>query len=1341
MTDVQPKPDLFQFGNNPVTPIDPAVAQKKAPNPLLKTVTKPAPLVPKSALDNLEDKQIAKWYEKRYQADPVSRLASAIEGAKESTTANIVDWLMSPNFESDDNFDSGEAVKASHQGGAIYNKEEAGYLLKSNSLEEYEYKQQKVLDHRESLEIMAANPWSAAAGAIGADLPLLVSQLSLAGYGLVGNTATASLDVLNLVAAAKNRIGGANVGDWVAAAIGTGAIAPYAYRTGVNALDIAKTKWANGEPVIPKGVFTNVNRGYTQTPPKAATQAKEEFSNNFRSNSDSMFTTAELASDTAPARLMPDPDIRPVRSTRIDKEADAIQNAQVRDTKLSRVYNPNLEKDIPYTEPTKIRSYVDNSKLSITDKQVAHQLLDHLLETNPHLKITANTKYKAPGSYTLRNKHIIIKAKDLNNMSKAEGSALMHELLHAGTVHQIADFRAGKLTGIAKTAAEDLFKMHKKLKALYWTDVKIKRFGEKTGTKYNNKLMEYALQSPEELVANLFTKGHQNNPLVKYLHNTPSLLGAKESTLRTLTRKLLQLLQVNTDTNTAYTDLINSLHDLLSAKRIPKDELATTAFFMPNLESDMMRESRKAVLSKADPDEVAADPSKYRADVIRHTFRKASKLNPDLDYYTRVAKYNQETTNLASSLFADAADMTGSMSATDYKRIIEGKLVNASMHFEEAISDVLNKHFGFGKIQQMFGRDKLIKKYKEINQAFTEYMHQAYDADIAGRVIPEVPNAAIADLVKAYKESRWAEIGYKEGRAAGFLNDVAPSEYYLPRRYSTDKISHLIQQGFSTANIKTLLRRSIKDLMPEVDASVLEEASQMWLDRLTKNGSGRIDNLTTFSGDNSKKIAGFIDAGFNADSVMKFISEAQEAKGLSSNLKNRTAFDTNKIHDIGEGKRLRLADLLDTDVTRLMQRYNAIQSGRYSLAHVGFKNLTHLRDEVNRIQHTAGVPTQWSQDMITGIDAILGYLPSDNNKLLQSVSSLGSLMALGGSGYYAAIDFGIAAFKYGYTKVFKAILQGGMWKDFTHLIENPQLREELSTILNAVPKDDVKWRLIHNYAMDNSDLNVSGTLYRMIRSSASGTHYLNGMKYVLNGQINLNSGLLYTYFNRIFKGVDVVGEKSHAEAMRILRDFGMTDELAARLKGGYSPEGLFEDSLQRELNGVGLRAMDYFVQKGRLGEAPYFAEFTPVMKQLMGWNKFALVAQNKLLRNESVKSGNLGISMMLLYQMPFSLMLTALKNKVSGAEDYKTTAGFISDAAMNTTMLGVMSSLPRLLTRPGEIGQIAPIGAAGSWIGNLITATLNPKDKDLTVEDYLKAAPLLRINPIVRAVGRALSDD
>lgn len=712
-----------------------------------------------------------------------------------------------------------------------------------------------------------------------------------------------------------------------------------------------------------------------------------------------------------------------------------------------------------------------------------------------------------------------------------------------------------------------------------------------------------------------------------------------------------------------------------------------------------------------------------------------SKFATMFSLYDNIAQGNED---LAKLLVSDATAVGGRKpSVVDFKRNLTLEMDASASIVEDAIIGALRDR-GVGMLSRFFHRQSFRTARAELEGRLGTYLDSAYSAEVHGRPVP-VPDAEIAPLVDAYRRSGWAGKWYGHMRAAGLVDGGAlvKSDYYFPRQYSYDKMRQGIMQGNTLDDYRALFRYALRDVYPSMESETVQRVAKEMVDGIYNGRAGQSGpmwkQLINGMG-NDEVVMAMRSAGVDESAIQSFLTANVRESGSTSparNLRQRTRFNMDKEYLVN-GKSMRMQDLMDTDVAKVMHGYTNRMSGRVGMAYAGVQDLGQLGKMIDESKHTLANPAKWEKTVNDTIDFILGGAPADAGQLpdlLRAAGNMANATMLKNSGLYQLTDTALAMKEFGMARVLRSMRDQPWFKEGSVAIDTPDMASRLDVVLRGNIQRDMRFRWLNTYADDNLDLTRQASWFNVTQNVGQAARHVNGMSMVHRLQVNLNSGIVADELTQMFKG--------DAEAFKRLERFGLTRDVADRAIAANkaNPGAMFQPDLQMQVEVVGTRMMDYVVQQVRTGETSHFAQFNPIGKLIVGYQSFALAATNKILRRELNDAGWIGMAHIMAYQFPLMLLATMAKRSMDGKE--ADTSRLISEAALGMSAIGGISMLSAAFLGDTPRHSLASM----SYITGVLGALQGLAAGDSDIKTFLRLVPLIQEFAPTRAIINNFGDD
>lgn len=444
--------------------------------------------------------------------------------------------------------------------------------------------------------------------------------------------------------------------------------------------------------------------------------------------------------------------------------------------------------------------------------------------------------------------------------------------------------------------------------------------------------LKYLASDPHEMLSGLAN----NLEWVQLLSRTPSQTAGK-SVLRQLGEAILQAFGINAR-GSALDDVLNTFEDAV------KWSAENTRAAQYEFRSDTMREVAEGAVREQN--------EALKAQAMMDTAKR--KFATMFSLYDNIAEGSED---LARLLVSDATAVGGRKpSVVDFKRNLTLEMDASASVVEDAILGALKaKNVGF--MDRFFHRSNFRAARADLEDRLGRYLDSAYSAEVNGRPVP-LPDSDLVPLVEAYRNSGWASKWHDHMTAAGLVDDgtLIKSDYYFPRQYSYDKMRQGIANGRSLDNYRDLFRQALRDVYPSMEPEVVQRVAKEMVDGIYNGraaASGPMWKQLINGMGNDEVVMAMRNAGVDEGAIQKFLAGNVRESGATSpakNLRQRTRFNMDKEY-IVDGQAMRMQDLMDTDVAKVMHGYTNRMSGRVGMAYAGVSDLKMLETMINESKH------------------------------------------------------------------------------------------------------------------------------------------------------------------------------------------------------------------------------------------------------------------------------------------------------------------------------------------------------------------------------------------------------
>lgn len=502
-------------------------------------------------------------------------------------------------------------------------------------------------------------------------------------------------------------------------------------------------------------------------------------------------------------------------------------------------------------------------------------------------------------------------------------------------------------------------------------------------------------------------------------------------------------------------------------------------------------------------------------------------------------------------------------------------------------------------------------------------------------------------------------------------------------------------------------------------------------------------------------------------SIMRKIEQNVTEAGKIKYSKSRLPLDMTVSAKAPDGTVVQMADLIDTDLSRLAENYMQSLAGRAALSRVGIggddASIEAFRKKYRDTLDRPRKPLAQDQidERMLALDHLIGDFTGTRpeqallSNLGQRAKSLAHSTMLSASGLWQVAENATIAYRYG-----AAQATGEFIKQFPGVAtilrkagRDPDLYEEMQTVLGLDLARDVRvrpWLKQHEVNLSAS----SSTLDRVLFMGQQATPILNAMKFVHTHQARMNSNLAVNTLVRA-----TFGDK---RALKLVHNYGLRGQEWTNVQGAIRTNAKVTGKNANQMNwgawdqnavdsamNAALRMMDDTVLYGRAGQGASFSR--SAVGQLLGqFRSFVSLAQNKLLRGTIENEGVAGYASMLAYQYPLTMMMVSMNElrkgeavdfseegllKLSGkAISYTAGLGYIGDVANVVGLTG---------GRGGMSAPVLGLANAGVSLAEGSKSILTGEVQE-GLGDYMQAArtvlPIVGIFPGTAALQKTFQE-
>lgn len=709
-----------------------------------------------------------------------------------------------------------------------------------------------------------------------------------------------------------------------------------------------------------------------------------------------------------------------------------------------------------------------------------------------------------------------------------------------------------------------------------------------------------------------------------------------------------------------------------------------------------------------------------------------------------------EAGRLMRRVIDDPVDMTGD-SVVSQQRAIRADLTPYQYAFEDKLRKAMAAQ-GAGLFQQIFRTSKALKVQKGLERQVASELLAMERAAADG--VPFRSSAPTEIQAMASDLNDLAKAALDEWKGAGVpgAEGLNYREGYFSRRWDSAQIEDVLQRLEHSGMERDAARRYLVQELGRavilrggrVDQKMQQAIAGALVDRALRKGMGEdIAFRQHFGTDIATELRDLLKRqgldGDDLDEALGLIQGKTDQAGIAGSLKGRVDVDMGMGVAMPDGSTVQFLDLIDTGLTRITDQYLDSMSGRAALARKGLgdpSDVQKLRQEVAAAVEAGAKRDEALKLFDQTIDSILGRpVGDDMPDLVRNSLALTRAVGLGASGMWQVTEFAAVMAKYGALRTFDHMLRKmpGAREVYRDVLTNPSAARDLRAILAHNSSADIRMRPFLQRLEDNFNVDASKTVQLSLQQVQQMVPYANAQKWVQQTQARLVSSLVSDTL--------VKGARGDARALEALRKYGLElhimEDAVRDIRTHGLDTGRWSDGTWEQVRGPLLKMMDDAVLRNRTGEIPAFAQFSALGKFIFTFRSFVLGAHNKVLAGTLNRHGFAGLSLLMLYQTPLTMLMVSANGTMRGqppesVQDAASQAlGMVSALGLMTEFWGVASGDKQQFGSPGMIfaDRMYRLGGAAfsGDVGGASAAALN-------------TLPIISLIAPVKAIGEALKE-
>lgn len=653
-----------------------------------------------------------------------------------------------------------------------------------------------------------------------------------------------------------------------------------------------------------------------------------------------------------------------------------------------------------------------------------------------------------------------------------------------------------------------------------------------------------------------------------------------------------------------------------------------------------------------------------------------------------LGKYSEEARATSRMLVDDPVDMTAD-SVVSQHRAIRADMSKQQYAYHDVLLEAL-KEQGFGTFKRISNSADGAAAQARIEADVAKELLRRESYVSRGVPIPE--DTAVSATTKRLADTYGTatQFALREQKAAGVLGADAVKDNvgYFTRNWANDKIERITTALEGAGMDAKAASKSVKDALtkgilarnnwtPELAGDVAGAI----LDRARRKGYGEdITAMGRAGADTAKAVEAILReagvTGSRMERAMDVLTGAVDEAGKSAQLKHRVDIDMSIPLNTPTGNHT-LLDLIDTDMTRLLDKYLDGAAANTAFARKGLVSAT----DVNNLRTATAKSIAKESDrkeflkmFDDTVDTIRGRPAGDNvPAAMRKLAAVTQMTALSASGLWQMTEYATAMSRFGIMKTTGMAIKElpGFRSLLGSISKDKGQAEHLANILSRNSSQDIRIQPYIRRMEDNFDVPMSDTVMMSLQNAKQLVPYINGMRYIHHHQANMVGNLVADSFHRAAKG--------DAKAIEMMEKYGMKPHTIANIKDDILKHGLdtakWSDRTWAEVRGPLTKMMDESVLRNRLGEIPAFAQFTSVGKFVFTFRSFVLGAHNKILAGTLGREGAAGLGLLLMYQYPLTYAATLANETMSGRTGQKSTEQIAGAAMSQMGSLGLFGEV------------------------------------------------------------------
>lgn len=736
---------------------------------------------------------------------------------------------------------------------------------------------------------------------------------------------------------------------------------------------------------------------------------------------------------------------------------------------------------------------------------------------------------------------------------------------------------------------------------------------------------------------------------------------------------------------------------------------------------------------------------------VKHNDSLAQRLAMKFGWnlHKTLGNWNKEVADLLVSNPLDQA----SDSIESQRRAIRADLSAVQYQYEGALLKAMAEE-GAGFWTRAFKQPTAMAVQNKVEKAvYIEMANRSDNARLGKQHVSAFPKH-IQDVADRLGDI--AELSLNEQKRSGVQGaaNVSFDRNYLSRRWSPAHISNAINSIVKQANgaltatqakekLITMVTHSVKSANG-FDATLSRDIASALIDRAIRKGDMSDSAFRAHVGNEGvAEVRDILNSlGVPRDRMnraLEVITGVTDEAGKAPSLKHRVELDLREGMRMPDGTQIMLYDLLDSDISRITDRYLDGVAARSAYARKGLHTPSDIAKLRQKLVDSIPANKQMERESAAKLfDNVVNFqngraAGDDVPPMMRMMSDVTQMVALQASGLWQVMEYSNIMSQYGRLATFKYFLKTmpGL-RELSSTLKSRDASSHLANVLSRNSSQDIRLRPFINRMEDNFEFSNSDVAQGILKNSKQWVPYMNGMKYIHHHQAQMTANLI----------VDTLSKASSKDprALRLLSQYGLEGHTMDKISKEIAAKGFdtvnWSDDIWELTRGPLTSMMDDAVLRARVGDVPAFAQFSALGKFIFTFRSFVLAAHNKVLAGTLARDHFAGLSLLLLYQYPLA-MLTVQANEVMKGKGYEDDpATLAKKAALQLGSLG-------LLTEPLGIifGEKQQFGAPGFIALDRVFKTAGAAsnlDGTALLKEAINTVPIVPLIPGIQAIRNNL---